>query len=130
LIGLFGLGDPVYAIKARDEWIGWDSNAKAARLYHVMDAYVLGAVPPYSRLLGGEAGGVDGGLQRSAQIIRETLPKPGVSYLWYKAQTALGFDHDDFRIGALVALQSAEVRQAASFRERRLHGRVGRVSRK
>ncbi len=49
LIGLFGLGDPVYAIKARDEWIGWDSKAKAARLYHVMDAYVLGAVPPYSR---------------------------------------------------------------------------------
>lgn len=54
LIGLFGLGDPVYAVKARDEWVGWDSAAKAARLYHVMDAYVLGAVPPYSRLLAGK----------------------------------------------------------------------------
>jgi hypothetical protein len=54
LIGLFGLGDPVYAIKARDQWIGWDSSAKAARLYHVMDAYVLGAVPPYSHLLAGK----------------------------------------------------------------------------
>lgn len=54
LMGLFGLGDPVYAIKARDEWIGWDAKAKAERLYHVMDAYVLGAVPPYSRLLGGK----------------------------------------------------------------------------
>lgn len=54
LIGLFGLGDPVYAIKSRDEWIGWNSEAKAARLYHVMDAYVLGAVPPYSRLLAGK----------------------------------------------------------------------------
>lgn len=54
LIGLFGLGDPVYAIKARDEWIGWDTKAKAARLYHVMDAYVLGAVPPYSQLLAGK----------------------------------------------------------------------------
>lgn len=54
LIGLFGLGDPVYAIKSRDEWIGWDSEAKAARLYHVMDAYVLGAVPPYSQLLAGK----------------------------------------------------------------------------
>jgi len=54
LIGLFALGDPVYAIKARDEWIGWDSKAKAARLYHVMDAYVLGAVPPYSRFLAGK----------------------------------------------------------------------------
>ena len=54
LIGLFGLGDPVYAIKARDEWIGWDSETKKQRLYHVMDAYVLGAVPPYSMLLGGK----------------------------------------------------------------------------
>lgn len=54
LIGLFGLGDPVYAMQARDKWIGWDGEAKAARLYHVMDAYVLGAVPPYSFLLGGK----------------------------------------------------------------------------
>ncbi len=54
LIGLFGLGDPVYSIKARDEWVGWGANAKAERLYHVMDAYVLGAVPPYSQLLGGK----------------------------------------------------------------------------
>jgi hypothetical protein len=54
LIGLIGLGDPVYSIKARDEWIGWGADAKAKRLYHVMDAYVLGAVPPYSQLLGGK----------------------------------------------------------------------------
>ena len=54
LIGLIGLGDPVYSIKARDKWIGWDAKAKAQRLYHVMDAYVLGAVPPYSRLLRGK----------------------------------------------------------------------------
>ncbi|MGD1042261.1 MAG: Druantia anti-phage system protein DruA [Sedimentisphaerales bacterium] len=54
LIGLFGLGDPVYAMQARDKWIGWDRKSKAKRLYHVMDAYVLGAVPPYSFLLGGK----------------------------------------------------------------------------
>lgn len=54
LIGLFGLGDPVYAMKARDKWIGWDNNTKARMLFHVMDAYVLGAVPPYSYLLGGK----------------------------------------------------------------------------
>ena len=54
LIGLFGLGDPVYSIKDRDEWIGWTAEAKAERLYHVMDAYVLGAVQPYSRLLAGK----------------------------------------------------------------------------
>lgn len=54
LIGLLGLGDPVYSIRARDEWIRWNAANKAARLYHVMDAYVLGAVPPYSTLLGGK----------------------------------------------------------------------------
>jgi len=54
LIGLFGLGDPVYSMRARDQWIGWDKEAKAKRLYHVMDAYVLGAVPPYSFLLAGK----------------------------------------------------------------------------
>jgi len=54
LIGLFGLGDPVFAMRARDRWIGWEKEAKAERLYHVMDAYVLGAVPPYSFLLGGK----------------------------------------------------------------------------
>jgi hypothetical protein len=54
LIGVLGLSDPVYAIRTRDDWIGWDSDAKAQRLYHVMDAYVLGAVPPYANLLGGK----------------------------------------------------------------------------
>lgn len=54
LIGLFALGDPVYSIRDRDIWVGWNPDAKAERLYHVMDAYVLGAVPPYSRLLAGK----------------------------------------------------------------------------
>jgi hypothetical protein len=54
LIGLFALGDPVYNLRARDQWIGWGASEKNDRLYHVMDAYVLGAVPPYSYLLGGK----------------------------------------------------------------------------
>lgn len=54
LIGLFGLGDPVFALRARDKWIAWDNETKKQRLYHVMDAYVLGAVPPYSYLLCGK----------------------------------------------------------------------------
>lgn len=54
LIGILGLGDPVYALGARDEWIGWDRQTKKDNLYHVMDAFVLGAVPPYSYLLGGK----------------------------------------------------------------------------
>lgn len=54
LIGLFGLGDPVYSMRARDRWIGWDRLTKANHLYHTMDAFVLGAVPPYSFLLCGK----------------------------------------------------------------------------
>ncbi|HNU31193.1 MAG TPA: DUF4338 domain-containing protein [Sedimentisphaerales bacterium] len=54
LIGILGLGDPVYAMRARDKWIGWDPKSKKERLYHVMDAFVLGAIPPYSYLLGGK----------------------------------------------------------------------------
>lgn len=54
LMGLFALGDPVYNLWVRDRWIGWGVQEKNERLYHVMDAYVLGAVPPYSYLLGGK----------------------------------------------------------------------------
>jgi len=54
LMGLFGLGDPVFSLKDRDSWIGWDYEGRRQRLHHVVDAYVLGAVPPYSFLLGGK----------------------------------------------------------------------------
>ena len=54
LIGLLGLGDPVFSLRDRDQWIGWDANTKKNRLYHVMDAFVLGAVPPYNSLLCGK----------------------------------------------------------------------------
>jgi len=46
LIGLFGLGDPVFSLRARDAWIGWDFQTRKSNLYHVMDAYVLGAKLP------------------------------------------------------------------------------------
>jgi hypothetical protein len=54
LIGLFALGDPVFNLRARDAWIGWDAEQRRQRLVAVMDAFVLGAVPPYSNLLGGK----------------------------------------------------------------------------
>ena len=54
LIGLFGLGDPVFSMKARDQWVGWDAEDRRKRLKYVMDAFVLGAVPPYNSLLGGK----------------------------------------------------------------------------
>jgi hypothetical protein len=54
LIGLIGLGDPVYALRERDDWIGWDDSNRKLRLKNCMDAFVLGAVPPYSQLLCGK----------------------------------------------------------------------------
>ncbi len=54
LIGLIGLGDPVFSLQPRDAWIGWTFFERKKRLTSVMDAFVLGAVPPYSYLLCGK----------------------------------------------------------------------------
>ena len=54
LIGLFALGDPVFNLATRDAWIGWNQADRRERLVNVMDAYVVGAVPPYANLLGGK----------------------------------------------------------------------------
>ena len=54
LIGIFALGDPVFNLRVRDEWIGWNQAERRERLVNLMDSYVVGAVPPYSDLLGGK----------------------------------------------------------------------------
>ena len=54
LIGIIGLGDPVFSLKPRDIWIGWSREDRRKRLNHVIDAFVLGAVEPYSQLLFGK----------------------------------------------------------------------------
>jgi hypothetical protein len=54
LIGLLALGDAVFNLRVRDELIGWDHTRRADALVHMMDAYVLGALPPYNALLGGK----------------------------------------------------------------------------
>lgn len=54
LIGIFALGDPVFNLRARDNFVGWNTDNRRARLVNVLDAYVLGAVQPYSSLLGGK----------------------------------------------------------------------------
>ncbi|MEQ1930139.1 MAG: Druantia anti-phage system protein DruA [Parvularculaceae bacterium] len=55
LAGLFALGDPVFNLSVRDNLIGWTAQDRSSRLVNVLDAYVLGAVPPYNMLLGGKA---------------------------------------------------------------------------
>jgi hypothetical protein len=54
LIGLIAVGDPVFNLSVRDKHIGWDLDARTERLVDILDAYVLGAVPPYNMLLGGK----------------------------------------------------------------------------
>lgn len=55
LAGLIALGDPVFNLSVRDEFIGWSAKDRAERLVNLLDAYVLGAVPPYNYLLAGKA---------------------------------------------------------------------------
>jgi Druantia protein DruA len=54
LIGIIALGDPVFNLGVRDQFIGWNVEERSTRLVNIMDAYVLGAVPPYSFILGGK----------------------------------------------------------------------------
>ncbi len=54
LMGIIALGDPVFNLRARDQHIGWTGKQRTKRLVNVMDAYVLGSVPPYNQLLCGK----------------------------------------------------------------------------
>ncbi|MEO6194847.1 MAG: Druantia anti-phage system protein DruA [Thermoanaerobaculia bacterium] len=54
LAGILALGDPVFNLGVRDRAIGWSSRDRMQRMTALMDAYVLGAVPPYNMLLGGK----------------------------------------------------------------------------
>ena len=54
LIGIAALGSSIIHIPNRDRWIGWDKETRTKNLIYTMDAYVLGALPPYNYLLGGK----------------------------------------------------------------------------
>ena len=68
LLGLIAIGDPVFNLSVRDTLIGWDAGDRRERLVNVMDAYVLGALPPYNTLLCGKMVSC---LVRSRQIYNE-----------------------------------------------------------
>lgn len=54
LMGVIGLTDPVFNLRARDADIGWTSEDRRARLTCILDAHILGALQPYNQLLGGK----------------------------------------------------------------------------
>jgi hypothetical protein len=55
LAGIIALGDPVFNLTVRDNEIKWTIHDRAKRLVGLLDAYVLGALPPYNLLLSGKA---------------------------------------------------------------------------
>jgi hypothetical protein len=54
LIGIAALGSSIVHIPDRDRWVGWDKETRTKNLIYTMDAYVIGALPPYNYLLGGK----------------------------------------------------------------------------
>lgn len=74
LMGILAIGDPVFNLRSRDEYIGWTGEQRGTQLVHTMDAYVLGAVPPYNQLLGGK---VVAALLRTQEIYDDFLAAYG-----------------------------------------------------
>ncbi len=54
VIGIAALGSPIIHIPERDDFIGWDKDTRTRNLIYTMDAYIIGALPPYNYLLGGK----------------------------------------------------------------------------
>lgn len=54
LIGILGLQSPPLDFPARDRMFTYPEGCKVELVNQTMDIYTLGAVPPYSRLLGGK----------------------------------------------------------------------------
>jgi len=54
VIGIAALGSPIIHIPERDDFIGWDKSTRTKNLIYTLDAYVIGALPPYNYLLGGK----------------------------------------------------------------------------
>lgn len=119
LMGLVGLGDPVFSLAPRDHWVGWDKEGRRARLRHVVDAFVLGAVPPYSLLLGGKLVAL---LAASAEVREAFRQKYAGRASFIGARTS------DGRIALLTttsALGRSSLYNRLRFGERLLYQRVG-----
>ena len=54
VIGIAALGSSIIHVPDRDAYIGWSTRERTDNIVRTMDAYVVGAVPPYNMLLGGK----------------------------------------------------------------------------
>jgi len=71
VFGIFGLCDPLIGLKIRDDHIGWDKKQREERLYNMMTAYILGAVPPYNELFGAKLVALAVGCKEVCQAFEE-----------------------------------------------------------
>ena len=124
ILGLVAIGDPVFNLSVRDTLIGWNADDRRERL-NVMDAYVLGALPPYNTLLGGKLVAC---LVRSREVYNEFIRTYGDTsgIISGKAKKArlLGRYHLLIH-GAVFRLQPLEARRCALLRTDWLHPRMG-----
>jgi hypothetical protein len=122
LMGLFGLGDPVFALGSRDAWIGWDRAARKERLRHVMDAFVVGAVPPYADLLCGKLVAL---LMTSADVQDAVARRYAARKSWIGARP---FDGRLAMITTTSALGRSSLYNRLTFGQRRVFESVGYTS--
>jgi hypothetical protein len=94
----------VFSVKARDEWVGWTVEKRRERLKHVMDAFILGAVPPYSYLLGGKLVAMLAASNEVRQAFREKYRGQAVDDQRLPPRRAAGHDHHHLRLGPLFHL--------------------------
>jgi hypothetical protein len=76
LVGVFALGDPVFNLGARDRLIGWTAQERGSRLVHMLDGYVVGAVPPFNKILGGK---LIASLMRTQEVVSAFRSRYGAS---------------------------------------------------
>lgn len=119
LIGLLGLGDPVFSLAPRDRWIGWDKEVRQARLHHVLEAFVLGAVPPYSFLLCGKLVAL---LAASNEVREAFRQKYGMKISLIREKS---YDGDIGLITTTSALGRSSLYNRLTFRSRLLYHSVG-----
>jgi hypothetical protein len=89
LIGLIALTDPVFNLRARDDWIGWSAKEREVRLRLVMDACVLGAMPPYSFLIGGKLVAALAASNETREIFKQRYARAKSEILKRRSNTEL-----------------------------------------
>ena len=97
LMGLIAIGDPVFNLSARDKLIGWNSHDRSARLVNIMDAYVLGSLPPYNQLLGGK---LIACLLRGIGVPQSSAE----AFKWFRLASEQGVANAQYNLGLMYAI--------------------------